>query len=108
MRQTGSAFTIFLLFSLSLSPPTHHFFLDPGRKFESCCDETEPWYGTRYGVSRIPESTLTAWREAGLHDALRLPDVNEFIPTNFELVKPECDEDKLPVVVAESPYGRIW
>ena len=80
-----------------------------GQKFESSCDRTEPWYGTRYSVSRIPEATLAAWRSAGVHEALRLPEVNEFVPTDFDLVKAEEEkEEAVPVVVAESPYGRIW
>jgi len=79
-----------------------------GRKFESSCDLTEPWYGTSYSVSSLSEETLCRWREAGLHESLRMPDVNEFIPTLFDLVAEEEKEEPFPVVVAESPYGRIW
>ena len=51
---------------------------------------------------------MSCWREAGLDDSLRMPDVNEFIPTKFDLVKAEEEEEALPVVIAESPYGRVW
>ena len=31
------------------------------RRFESTCDRTEPWYGTRYSLARIADATLAAW-----------------------------------------------
>lgn len=48
-------------------------------------DQKEPWYGTEYKLVKIPESTLKEWNNAGLCSELRIPDVNDFIPTDFSL-----------------------
>lgn len=29
-----------------------------GKKFESICDQTEPWYGTKYRLEKIPQETF--------------------------------------------------
>jgi insulysin len=80
-----------------------------GRKYEGTTDKVEPWYGTHYSVNRIPDSTIDAWRNAGTNDTLRLPEKNEFIPTDFKLVsKEEGEVSPVPTVVYNSPYGRMW
>jgi len=79
-----------------------------GRKFQGTTDKTEPWYGTEYSISKIPLETIESWKSAGLHDSLRLPDKNDFIPTNFELAKPEDNEESLPKIVYDSARGRMW
>ena len=57
-----------------------------GQKFESIADETETWYGSKYKLEKIPESTIQKWESCGFCDELRLPDKNEFITSNFEIL----------------------
>jgi len=53
------------------------------------CRYREAWYGTPFDIYRIPASTLQEWSEAVTDPALRLPEPNLFIPTDFSL---ECDK----------------
>lgn len=55
------------------------------KKFENDLDQVEPWYGTKYKVAKIPNQILDSWRNAGELDDLKIPEVNEFIPTDFHL-----------------------
>jgi len=63
------------------------------------CNEVEEWYGTRYSTRPIPEDWTAQWRQAfaqgpsllGLIDELHLPAPNEFIPSDFSLLKESAD-----------------
>ncbi|KAJ8935785.1 hypothetical protein NQ314_012635 [Rhamnusium bicolor] len=61
------------------------------KKFEEELDEEEPWYGTKYKKTYIPDKTIQAWKDAGLCPDLKMPEINEFIPTDFHLYP--IDED---------------
>ena len=59
------------------------------KKFEGQVSDKEEWYGTEYKLEKIPQDKLKGWANSGLHDNLSLPEINEFIPTDFELVPRE-------------------
>ena len=40
-------------------------------------------------------SNLQEWSDVGIHDKLCLPDQNEFIPTNFDLLTRESEVSKV-------------
>ncbi|ELU09335.1 hypothetical protein CAPTEDRAFT_155510 [Capitella teleta] len=78
-----------------------------GQKFKGQTNLTERWYGTEYSMEKIPEVTLQQWRNAGLNGNLTLPEKNEFIPTNFELVAREAP-CIMPHIISDSPMTRLW
>ncbi|MEW5314724.1 MAG: hypothetical protein WDW38_006196 [Sanguina aurantia] len=46
---------------------------------------SEPWYGTNYSLSPLPQEWLDAWAAAGIDGRLHLPEPNPFVPTDFRL-----------------------
>ena len=42
---------------------------------------------------------LDSWRNCGMHDNLKLPDKNEFIPSQFQLVEREQDNPSHPTII---------
>ena len=51
-----------------------------GKKFSGMTNQTEQWYGTPYSAYKIPQRTLQAWEDAGIHEKFYLPSKNKFIP----------------------------
>ena len=49
-------------------------------------DSIEPWYQTPYALSDIPQDWQDAWSSAS-DDHLFLPELNPFIPSNFDLTQ---------------------
>ncbi|CAH0553954.1 unnamed protein product [Brassicogethes aeneus] len=78
------------------------------KKFEKDLNETEPWYGTKYKKIDIPKETLQDWEKAGLCNELRIPDKNEFIPTDFDLYPLEKDVPEHPLIIQDSALSRVW
>lgn len=69
--------------------------------FENEASLTEPWFGTKYCIKNIPILPQIE----GILSKVFFPSVNEFIPTNFDVVD---IEDKLPVKVYESDMIESW
>ena len=79
------------------------------QQYSERCQSTEPWYGAKYSCEAIPEDKIKAWDSCGVHEKLRLPDKNDFIPTNFEL----CERDtgcslEHPAILEQELFGRLW
>ncbi|KAK2166408.1 hypothetical protein LSH36_39g02052 [Paralvinella palmiformis] len=79
-----------------------------GKKFEGHTDLKETWYGTEYSLVTIPDKKIKEWSDVGIHDKLCLPDQNEFIPTNFDLLTRESEPTVLPVVIRDSQMTKVW
>lgn len=78
------------------------------KKFEGMTDNAEKWYGTHYKVEPIDPELLKKWKTWAEHENLRLPERNEFIPTNFELAPREPENAPLPEIIQESRMTRLW
>ncbi|KAK3095847.1 hypothetical protein FSP39_019946 [Pinctada imbricata] len=79
-----------------------------GKKYESIVDRKEKWYGTQYKIEDIPAESIQKWSSCGMNENLRLPNRNEFIPTNFDLVKREPESFKLPELIKDTGMTRLW
>ncbi|KAG8198306.1 hypothetical protein JTE90_021560 [Oedothorax gibbosus] len=79
-----------------------------GKKFEDTCCETEKWYGTKYKLEPIESELLEKWKTVKTHPQLKLPTPNDLIPTNFELVTPDTEITKYPVLIKNTPMCRLW
>ena len=54
--------------------------------FQGSTKEVEPWYKTPYSLSRVSPDWIQQWTSAA-DPRLFLPELNPFIPTNFDLIK---------------------
>lgn len=79
-----------------------------GQKFEPEATDVEKWYGTKYKLEKIPESILDEWRSFDLCDDLKLPPKNEFIPTDFDLMKCEDNAPVYPFIIQDTSLSRVW
>ncbi|RUS78131.1 hypothetical protein EGW08_014104, partial [Elysia chlorotica] len=78
------------------------------KKFAEEADQTEKWYGTKYKVEKFTQAQIRKWSNCCLHKNLRLPDKNEFIPTNFDLLPKDTEALSLPDIVKNSEFCRLW
>ncbi|XP_028137935.1 insulin-degrading enzyme isoform X1 [Diabrotica virgifera virgifera] len=78
------------------------------KKFENELNETEPWYGTKYKKVDIPKETIEAWKQTGLCPDLKMPEKNEFIPTDFSLYTLDEDVTEFPVIIEDTGLTRVW
>ena len=77
--------------------------------------ETEKWYKGKYRQISIPDELLKEWEYPDSSDQrLKLPKLNEFIPSDFSL---RCDdnnviekpkESEAPTLVIDRPDLRLW
>lgn len=79
-----------------------------GKKFEDIATESEKWYGTKYKLENLVEDVIEKWRNAGVHENLKLPPRNEFIPTNFQLAEKEPEYGKIPHLIQNTEMSRVW
>lgn len=70
-----------------------------GKKFEGTTDHTERWYGTEYSYRKIASDTISQWESVGGIKELHLPAVNEFIPTDFEVLPIPEMAPKVPIPI---------
>ena len=78
------------------------------QQFGDECGQTEPWYGAKYQCEKIAEEKIQAWKDCGLHDNLRLPDMNDFIPANFSLIERDDYPATHPTILQQDSLGRLW
>ena len=70
-----------------------------GKKFEGMTDQTERWYGTQYSYRKIEPDTISQWEGVGGTEELHLPAVNEFIPTDFNVLPIPEMAPKVPILI---------
>ncbi|KAF9428230.1 Insulinase (Peptidase M16) [Podila epigama] len=77
----------------------------PGQTFT----HTERWYGTEYHVSPVPTQFLERLKDLELHPELRLPEHNDFVPTNFDTHRiPITEPASAPILLKHTPMVRLW
>jgi insulysin len=77
--------------------------------------QTEEWYGTQYERIPIDDALWNQWRQANHSDYpdLTLPQVNDMIATEFELVSESTDATTSPkeepiCILKTDPILRLW
>ncbi len=86
-----------------------------GPDFDDRMDQREQWYGTQYHLEKIPDDFRERIAKAASSTAgdrlpeLRLPNKNDFIPTNFDVAKQETKSPlKAPKLVRDDDAARTW
>ncbi|VDH94622.1 Hypothetical predicted protein [Mytilus galloprovincialis] len=77
------------------------------KKFEDKTNIKEKWYGTDNSVEDIKNSKIQMWSKCGENENLTLPEKNDFIPTDFELVTREVDPASLPELIKDSAMTQL-
>ena len=77
------------------------------QRYEDKCTEVERWYGTKYQMEKISGEKVEKWINCGTNEKLRLPDKNDFIPTNFELTKRDWCKSEHPTIMTVSEYSAM-
>nr|CAB3255240.1 insulin-degrading enzyme [Phallusia mammillata] len=78
------------------------------KTFEGKTDQTEQWYGTNYKVTRISNENLQKWKNCEKNEKFHLPDRNEFIPTNFDILPLPSQSPKVPQIIKHTALSRLW
>merc|ERR1719228_268393 len=78
------------------------------QQYAEKCSDTERWYGAKYKCEKIPEEKLDSWNSCVLHEKLRLPDKNDFIPTDFSLLPRDWCNVNHPSILHQDCLGRLW
>lgn len=85
---------------LACLTPDNMFVLESSPKFGEggSCKEEEKWYGTKYERLDYNEELWGKWKAVGNVDypELQLPENNDMIATNFDLLEGTSDETKFP------------
>ncbi|VDD86432.1 unnamed protein product [Enterobius vermicularis] len=70
----------------------------------------EKWYGTEYQRLPIDKSLMDTWRHALTTklNALHLPLPNDYIATKFDLKELEDPAVKVPRIILEDSWARVW
>jgi len=79
-----------------------------GQQFAGECQSSEPWYGAKYNCKKLPQEKIDTWNSCGLHERLRLPDKNDFIPTDFSLVERDTCTVNHPTILHQDTLGCLW
>ncbi len=77
------------------------------KKFEGKTELTEPWYGAGYNYRKIDPRVIEEWSTTSLAEELHLPAVNEFIPTDFEIVPLGDSSLKVPTLIQVDKRASI-
>eukprot|EP00887_Chlorella_sp_A99_P007901 scaffold12.g7901.t1 len=75
------------------------------KTLEPCCTQQEAWYGTKFGLTPLPEDWLRDWRSGPAPPELHLPEPNPFIPSEFEMVGAQ---QTVPQRAEETPLLSLW
>ena len=101
------------------------------KEYESKTDQTDKWYGTQYTLENVDEETWEMWRhplqkrktvdpqseaQEELHQSylqkLRLPDPNDMVATNFDLIPASVEmfpeKESPPRCLMESDVCEVW
>ncbi|KAK0161382.1 hypothetical protein PV327_009858 [Microctonus hyperodae] len=80
-----------------------------GKAFTDIARESEFWYQTKFDKIKIPDEVMKKWIAPGFNSDLKIPDKNEFIPTNFDIKANENSKiDKYPVIIEDNQLMRVW
>ncbi|CAG8443312.1 16769_t:CDS:10 [Funneliformis mosseae] len=86
-----------------------NFFLELISQSFTGLDQKEKWYGTEYKVEPLGDKLTQALINVSLHPDLKMPLINEFIPTNFETHKTEfATPANKPNLIKNTPLCRLW
>ena len=78
------------------------------KSFEGKTDSKEKYYGTNYKIENFSSEFLESIKNPGINPNLKFPEPNEFIPTNFDIVKSDSDLSQTPTVIRDTGILKAW
>lgn len=78
------------------------------KSFEGKTDLKEKYYGTDYKIEEFSQEFLKTLRNPTVSPNLHFPAKNEFIPTDFQIVKSDSNPSETPTVIRDSSILKAW
>ena len=78
------------------------------KTFQGQTDSKEKYFGTDYKIEDFSLELIEKLKNPGLNQCLKFPEPNEFIPTNFNIIKADSELSKVPVVILNSDIIKAW
>lgn len=78
------------------------------KTFEGKTDAKEKYYGTDYKVENFSLELIEKLKNPGINENLKFPEPNEFIPTNFDIIRSDSDLSKIPVIIRNTDILKAW
>lgn len=78
------------------------------QSFVDIAVDEERWYGAKYKQVDIPENKIKYWQNIALNDSFHLPNQNDFIPQNLNILKLSYDSKTTPTKISENVFNRLW
>lgn len=98
--------------------PSNMIVVNIAKKFESECNLSEKWYGTKYKKSPIDQTLIDKWTHPvrNYPSDLYLPSPNPFVPSKLELKPhiPKTEQEKnstkedAPILLLENGKMKLW
>eukprot|EP00026_Physarum_polycephalum_P000474 Phypoly_transcript_00475.p1 GENE.Phypoly_transcript_00475~~Phypoly_transcript_00475.p1 ORF type:complete len:990 (+),score=181.17 Phypoly_transcript_00475:1631-4600(+) len=79
-----------------------------GKKFAGKTDQVEPWYGTPFKEEPFEKDFIEKFLNPPPEPGLALPEVNNLIPTDFDIRPVENEEHLKLHVLVESDLLKLW
>lgn len=78
------------------------------KSFEGETDLKEKYFGTNYKIENFSQSFIELISNPGINENLKFPEPNEFLPTDFEIVKSDSHLSVVPVIIRETDIMKAW
>ncbi|KAK9789047.1 hypothetical protein WJX73_010500 [Symbiochloris irregularis] len=76
------------------------------KEFQGDTDLVEPVYKTEYSCRALPKEWLQQWERPGKQEALHLPHLNPYIPSDFDLLQEEAAPK--PSIIHQTRLTTLW
>uniref|UniRef100_A0A336LDD6 CSON003781 protein n=1 Tax=Culicoides sonorensis TaxID=179676 RepID=A0A336LDD6_CULSO len=68
----------------------------------------EKWFGTEYGTKSFPSEWTQLWENRQILPQLFLPEKNEFVPSNFEILPLNSENTECPQKLIDDDTLQLW
>ena len=100
-------------------PETLHKFLDAmtpdamqlyvsSQTNEEVATLTEEHYGIKYITEPISEELIQRWKSPTPVEGLALPELNPFLPDNFDIKPADAEHNTIPTIIKETGKVKTW
>ncbi|KAH7641203.1 insulin-degrading enzyme-like protein [Dermatophagoides farinae] len=78
------------------------------KSFEGQTDRKEKYYGTDYKIIDMGKDLIEKLKNPSRNENLKFPEPNEFIPTDFNIIKCNEPNTNVPKLLNSNEYFRVW
>ena len=90
-----------------LKPEKVNIFL-MAREYLEECNETEPWFSTKYKTEDIPGDWIESWINPPVIPTMYLPEKNMFIAEDTSFKPIPAENPKYPIRIVDESHGELF